>query len=136
LLTEDDVVDATARYLRRQGYTIVGTARSTERGKDIVAQTKGKQLWVEAKGDTSGRPGSPRHGMQFNRSQAFDHCAKAFYVAVRDAQQKVNGKSVESALALPDNDINHERIDPIRPALKVLGIQIFWVSSDGGVRKG
>lgn len=135
-LNEDQVVDATVRYLRRQGYKILKVATTRDKGPDIISEKNGRQLWVEAKGDTSARVGSPRFGQQFNRSQAFDHCAKAFYVAVKNSQLKDGGRRVQTALALPDNDINHERIDPIAGAMKKLDILMFWVSSSGRVRVG
>lgn len=83
MLTEDEVVDRTCRALERRGFEIVTRATSREHGYDIVASRGPLTLIIEAKGAGSSRPGSNRHGLEFNSGQVFDHVAKAVLKALR-----------------------------------------------------
>jgi hypothetical protein len=63
MLAEVDVLNAVAAHLRSEGYRIVEQRSTAERGIDLVAvKANGAVCWVEAKGGTSSRPGSPGTG--------------------------------------------------------------------------
>ena len=127
MLYEDDVIDAVCDYLRQHGFTISGQCASTMRGDDIVAHGTGtiRDLHIEAKGETSKRTGSLRHGLPFDGSQVLDHVANAFYRAAKMATEgRVGG------IALPANPAHQKRIADIAHAIDSLGIVVFFVAED------
>ncbi|MBI5491830.1 MAG: hypothetical protein HY893_02730 [Deltaproteobacteria bacterium] len=132
ILTEDEVIDAVIGFLRGEGWEISSraTAKAKQRGYDIEATRGTERLIVEAKGAGSSIDGSPRHGHEFDRTQVFDHVAKAILKALR----VVAGHSGRAAVAFPDNKNHREEVKQVHEALMTLGIIIFWVSVDGIVR--
>jgi hypothetical protein len=127
MLYEDDVIDAVCDHLQRHGFTIRSKCASTMRGDDIVAHGTGsiRELYIEAKGGTSNRNGSLRHGQSFNDSQVLDHVANAFY---RAAKMATNGRT--GGIALPANEAHQNRIAAIAHAIEHLAIIVFWVADD------
>jgi hypothetical protein len=127
MLYEDNVVDAVCDHLRRHGFIIKKKCASTMRGDDIIAQGIGsiRELYIEAKGETSNAKGSLRYGHPFNDSQILVHVANAFY---RAAKMATNGRV--GGIALPDNSAHRKRVAPITHALDRLGIIVFWVAAD------
>ncbi len=97
MLNENDVVAIVERYLRDTGWRILRHSSTIQTGPDLEAQhpTSARRLFVEAKGATSARPGSRRYGQPFDRNQARDHVAKAFYSAAKVRDEHA------SAIALP-----------------------------------
>ena len=72
-LTENDVVDAVCSELRARGWTIESRASTTERGVDVVARgPKRAVLRVEAKGATSSKASTARHGHPFSSAPGED----------------------------------------------------------------
>jgi len=131
-LTEDDVVSAVCDYLTEQGFTILKRLTSKEKGDDIVAcrnADKGRmELYVEAKGATSGCETTSCYGMPFDKSQMLVHVAGAFYRAA-----KMNKGGNTGALALPDNKYHRELIEGIFHAINELEIIVIWVDEDRNV---
>ena len=124
MLYEDDVIDAVCDYLRLHGFTISSQCASTKRGDDIVAHGTGKirDLHIEAKGETSKRTGSLRHGSPFDGAQVLVHVASAFYRAAKMATKgRVGG------IALPANPAHLQRIADIARAIDSLDIVVFFV---------
>lgn len=128
MLTENDVVQAVAGYLEREGYRIVSSLSTSQRGIDIVAEhpsTK-KRLLVEAKGGTSSKEGTANYGNPFTSNQAKTHVSVAFYYAAM-LQQKHEGAEV--ALAFPEDATHRALVEGISSALKLLGVSVFFVDS-------
>lgn len=130
MLTEDAVVDAVCRSLEAHGYRVVSRALATEHGHDIVVEKNGEQLFVEAKGAGSSKPGTARYGREFTRNQVFDHVAKAVLKALR----VISAGDGRAGIALPDNANHRREIDQIRRALHAAGVAAFLVSDSGEVR--
>ncbi len=72
MLTENDVVVATSRFLKEAGFQIEQALSTKERGVDLIATRGNERILVEAKGATSSKSGSPpkaqrRVGFHFER---------------------------------------------------------------------
>ena len=126
MLNENDVVTIVERFLRDAGWTIVQCSNTTQTGPDLEAvhPTPARRLYVEAKGATSARRGSRRHGKPFDRSQVKDHVANAFYTAARVPTEHL------SAIAVPRTPLHEDFVEAIRGALDTLKIAILWVAED------
>ncbi len=129
MLTENDVVDAVVAHLEANGYEITSRCTTGERGIDIDAVHRGtrRRLLVEAKGETSSKVGTARHGLAFDQKQVTHHVARAFYTAVTNSEKHVG---TEAAIALPDTRPHRERVARIAQTLTSLGIAVFFVGPD------
>ncbi|MFG6444728.1 hypothetical protein ACFXQA_05585 [Microbacterium sp. P07] len=128
-LNEDDVVRAVMAYLESEGWTIDSFALSHQRGDDIVASRGHERLVIEAKGDGSSKRSTARYGEPFTRGQVRTHVA----VAVARAMRVASAGAARGAVALPGSEFHRVEIDGISPALRQLGISVFWVARDGAV---
>lgn len=134
-LTENHVVDAVCDYLDRAGWIVEIRRSTTERGADIVARgSEQTLLLVEAKGATSSKPGTARHGRPFSRAQIASHVARAFYTAAASLDKTDVAGRVVAAMALPETKQHRESVEKISPALEQLGIGVFWVTARDRVR--
>jgi hypothetical protein len=134
-LTEDDVVDAVSDYLERAEWTVEQRLRTADRGVDIVAcRSDHGVLWVEAKGATSSKAGTMRHGQPFRRAQINTHVARAFYTAAAQLESPGFQKTDLSAMAFPTTPDHRWFIDRIRGPISRLGIGILCVDAPGHVR--
>jgi hypothetical protein len=135
MLTEEDVVDAVCDCLGRHGYRVDQRCRTTQHGVDIIATqwTSGVTVRIEAKGETSNKKGTRRHGKPFSRNQSRVHVAAALYTAIatRDAHTNPNDRA---AIAFPTTKEHRDFIGRIRPTLQALGIAVFWVDQDRRVK--
>jgi hypothetical protein len=134
LLTENEVISAVCDHLAANGFKIVRTANTKERGPDIVAKHPdgSGHLWIEAKGETSARHGSAGFGKPFTSAQVPDHVGAAFYkAACLYGEHHGNGDSV--ALAFPDTVLHRKHWKPIKPTLDLLGITTYLVQKDRSV---
>lgn len=131
MLTESEVIVATSQFLKSQRFQITQALSEIEQGVDIEGVTPdgATEFSVEAKGETSSKPSTARFGKPFDSKQVFDHVSKAFYCAARD-----NSKGLLAGIALPCNEAHVTRVEKIAPALRRLGIEIFWVLPDGSVK--
>jgi hypothetical protein len=127
MLYEDDIVDAVCDHLKSHNFTIVRKCTAKQHGDDIVATGAGKirELYIEAKGETSSRHGSNRYGKPFHGFQIQDHVANAFF---RAAKMAVNGRV--GGIALPKNAAHEQCVTSIQHAIDALGIIVFWVAPD------
>lgn len=128
-LYEDDVVQAVIDYLVSEGWTIDSFALSHQHGDDIVASRGAQQLIIEAKGDGSSKSNTARFGKPFTRNQVKTHVS----VAVVRAMQVTSKGLARAAVALPDSEFHRVEVGRIAPALRSVGIWVFWVSSDHSV---
>lgn len=129
MLTESQVIGAVCKHLTIEGWTVESTCAETERGVDIVASLGKKRLAVEAKGETSSKSHTNRHGKPFNSGQVNAHVSRALFAA---AKQFGSGSS--SAIALPRNALHLKSVSQIRNALERLNVEVFWVDADLTVR--
>jgi hypothetical protein len=132
LLYEDDIKKAVAKLLIEKGYGKPKIAGIREHGPDIVAPTPDglRELWVEAKGETSSNIRSRRYGKPFDSKQKPDHLGKA---VLKSLQWMSSGPDVLSGFALPADEEDVALIDSIAPALKWIRIAVFLVHKDGRV---
>jgi hypothetical protein len=132
MLTENDVIAAVAKFLVRNGYTITATCTTSQRGIDIEAtHPKRGRLLVEAKGETSSKAGTNRHGRPFERKQVRHHVARALYTAAVLAQAN---PGAWVAIALPSTPVHREMVRNVSAALRRLRITVYLVSGAGRVR--
>jgi hypothetical protein len=136
MLTENDVVEAVAKYLSGRRYRIDRQRSTREQGIDIEALDirTGRRLLIEAKGATSSKEGTNRYNKPFTRNQAQSHVAVALYCAARLRQEFVE-EHADIALAFPDDGVHSHLVERISTSLKDLGIAVYFVSNDRGVRQ-
>lgn len=136
MLTENDVIEALVKYLRKNGYINVRHCSTTEHGIDIDAVNKktGQRLLIEAKGGTSSKRGTNRYGRPFTKNQAGSHVAVALYCAAR-LRQKFAEERPKIALAFPDDEAHSQLIEKISTSLKDLKVAVYFVSKDKDVRQ-
>lgn len=128
-LYEDDVVRAVIAYLSSDGWTIDSFALSHQHGDDIDASRGAQRLIIEAKGDGSSKNTTARFGKPFTRNQVKTHVS----VAVVRAMQVASKGSAIAAVALPGSEFHRVEVERIAPALRSIGIWVFWVSLDHSV---
>ena len=131
MINENSVVDYVYKYLEDNNYTVSEHRSTNERGYDIVAfDEEGKRLIIEAKGGTSSKPGTNRFGKDFDSKQIRHHVAMALYVV----SEAINSDpDCEVGIALPQNDKHVRAVKKIQKVIELLGIKIYWVSSNGEV---
>lgn len=132
LLYEDDVKDAVSRFLTGLGYRKRKMARLSEHGPDIILLTPSgrKELWIEAKGETSSSPHTSRYGKPFDTNQKSDHFGKALLKGL----QWVSGDTgVLAGIAVPADPVDVDLVNSVGRALKKLGISVFLVHEGGQV---
>ena len=137
MLTEWNVVTAVCAELRSRDYQIDEARKPTQHGDDIVALKRSQtpfRLSIEAKGQTSSRKGSRRHGQPFNSAQIRVHVARAFYKAAEVISRKGDGTKARAGIALPDTPKHRTTVQAIKPVLDQLEIAVFWVQSDQSVQ--
>ena len=117
-------------YLVTDGWTIDSFALSHQRGDDIVASRGAERLIIEAKGDGSSKSTTARFGKPFTRNQVKTHVS----VAVVRAMQVASADLALAAVALPDSEFHRVEVGRIAPALRSIGIRVFWVLSDHSVK--
>ena len=128
MLSENQVIEAVCSHLESHGYAITQRLTTKQHGHDIIAVRRGVspiELHIEAKGETSDRKGSARHGKAFNSAQVSDHVAAAFYCAAAMLQD--GGKTLRVGVALPDTKLHRTHIVRVAAALGKLEIAVFWV---------
>lgn len=136
MLNENDVVNAVCEWLVQNGYQVDGRSYTAQHGVDIVARKStgdAHELLIEAKGATSSKEGTARFGQPFTDSQQLDHVAKALFECLRVYSQTGSRSGVirRPGIALAETRRHLSLIEGVWPALKNLGIVVFWVKPDG-----
>ena len=136
MLVESDVVDAVCVHLVAMGYTIQQRLPPTKQGVDIIAlrPDSPRELWVEAKGETSERKTSARYGVPFDSAQVNIHVAEAVYTAIKHLASIPSGTDRAISIALPSNELHRKYAGAVSPVLARLGVPIFWVQPDNSVK--
>lgn len=134
MLNENQIVEAVCKYLKQNGYEIISSCTTTQKGIDIIAESKGlqKKLLIEAKGGTSSKEGTIRFGKPFNANQVFVRVSKAFYTAVKTS---IENKKSDVGIAFPDTNHFRKYLLDIKSTLDQLNINVFLVKSDLSVIK-
>jgi hypothetical protein len=133
---EGNVVEAIARFLVRDGWTVVGKTdtHSKQRGVDIHATRSGRTLLVEAKGYPSKSYRDPRRAGEVKptnpTSQAQQWYSRALLKVMR-LQTKYPDAVV--ALGLPDFPRYRALFEETRGGLATLGVARLTVREDGTV---
>jgi hypothetical protein len=131
LQTENQVIESLKVALIKRGWKIVASATTMEHGVDLHAtQSGGKVLYVEAKGNTSSKEGSNRHGLIQTGSQHFIQVAAAL---LKCAELKSAEPKAYVAIAVPLHSRMQGRVERIEPVLKAADIAVLWVAGDGAV---
>jgi len=129
MLTENDVVRILGNYLKAEGYEIIQSLTTSEKGFDIVAKINGVTLYIEAKGETSSKENTKRYGQPFSKNQVKTHVAVAILASMK-VLSKVDHKPKEVAIALPNNENHRDLIESIKPTIKKAGIKVFLVGKN------
>lgn len=127
MLTENEVVESITKYLQNNGYDVLQSLNTSDKGVDIIAKKDGKMLYIEAKGATSSKEGSSRYGKGFSKNQVQIHIAVAVLASIKILSSK---KDATTGIALPDNQDHRDLISAISPVLKRLKIIVYWVNND------
>jgi len=129
MLTENQIVKKVTEFLKRKGYKIKQSLNTTQKGIDIIAQNNSEEIYIEAKGETSSLKNSKRYGEPFNKNQVKIHISAALLATIKVISKKPSGDKTKTGIALPDNNEHRSIIHEIKPILKKLDIQIFWVDN-------
>ncbi len=121
MLTENDVVKAVANHLRGDGWCIDTISTTRDLGYDILVKKDGMSLAIEAKNETSSKPGPARYGKAFNGNQRLSQVSRALYksASVFGAGQYRLG------IAIPATDRHLKLIKEIKPTLDKLNVSVF-----------
>lgn len=131
MLTENEIVDYVSVYLQENGYKIQKALKTTEKGIDIeAAHPKKGKCFVEAKGGTSSKKGSKRHGNPFSRNQIKTHIGVAL---LKSFQIKQEHDPPNVFIAVPHEENHLEIYDTIKNCLKKLNIKFLFVKHDGSI---
>lgn len=123
---EGNVQAFVVQYLSAQNYRIRSVANTArhERGKDIVAERDGHQVWISAKGypeDTQKTRASTQAGHWF-KDVVFDMLI-----------YREEDKSAELGIALPDFPRYRDLAAKIAWLKPVAGFVYYWVQENGSV---
>jgi len=133
MLDENDVVDLVCSCLVKRGFQIKQKLDASQQGIDIIAESSDKKFeyLIEAKGETSSRPGSERFEKPFNANQVHSHVAKGFYKGAELYSEYHSDKSKVIILAFPDTSHFRKYTGRIKSSLDSLGIRVLWVNEIG-----
>lgn len=129
MLDENAVIAAVEEFLAAEFDT--SSVPAGTRGIDIEGTAcDGIRRWyIEAKGATSSRLGSPRHGIEYGNGVAFDRVAKALLSAC-DLRLRYGAVTDFVGIAIPSNRWFDEHSAKIEHACELLRITIFRVRPD------
>jgi hypothetical protein len=134
---EGNVVEAIARHLIHNGWSIVGKANthSKERGVDVYATKRGKTLLVEAKGYPSKGYRDPRRSGEVKPTNPTNQ-AQQWYSHALLKGMRLQTKHPHAAVALgfPDFPRYRTLFEETNSGLAKLGLAMLTVSADGTVK--
>ncbi len=129
-MTEDDVVMYLAKYLKKEGWEILNQCTVNDQGIDIEAVKDDQTLLIEAKG-AKGTKKNTRKPF-FDKSQIRTHFGVAI-VTIMELKTKFPNAAL--AIAQPDDELIKTVLEDSIGHLEDFGIEHYWVSNDGTVRK-
>lgn len=133
-MDENEVIENLCKHLERKGWSILNRVRAGAPGVDIVAERiDGTKFFIEAKGGTSSRQGSRRHGKPYTQSQVFDVTSKGLMQCFHHIASQSNNVSV--GFAYPDGKFFRKYLEPIMVLMASIGVWFFCVKEDGTVKE-
>jgi hypothetical protein len=133
---EGNVVEALARYLTDEGWTIVSRANThtKERGVDIHASKGSAILLVEAKGYPSKDYRDPsRAGEKKKTSPTLQAQHWYSHALLKTLRLQTQHPAAAVAMAFPDFTRYRTLYEETRLGLEKLGVTLFGVKEDGSV---
>lgn len=134
---EGNVVEAIARLLMRDGWTVVGKAdtHSKQRGVDIHATRSGRTLLVEAKGYPSKSYRDPRRAGEVKPTNPTNQ-AQQWYSHALLKVMRLQTKHPDALVALgfPDFPRYRALFEETHGGLAKLGVAMLTVHADGKVK--
>lgn len=131
MLTESDVILSVCDFLEDHNFIIQQRLNEQEKGDDIVAvNEKGEYFYIEAKGQTSSKADSKAFGKEFSDSQKLSHVSRALYRAIKMKDQY----HANAGVALPETQKHVSLIKEVQETLQSIGIEVFWVRNNNGIR--
>lgn len=131
---EGNVVEAIARFLTDDGWSIVGKAdmHSKERGVDVHATRNGCTLLIEAKGYPSTSYRDPRRAGEVKPTNPSNQ-AQQWYSHALLKVMRLQTKHPDSLVALgfPDFPRYRAMFEETRAGLAKLGVAMLMVRADG-----
>jgi hypothetical protein len=123
-ISEDQVKNFMANYLRDKGYHSVEVRLGTRQGYDVegVCPVSGRRLVIECKGEA-------QTGSQHARS--WGNVASAVLTSLNEIYSPESNNEV--GIALPDTNEYRGRLSLLQQFFERERISIFWVSPHGGV---
>ncbi len=131
-LTENDVVNLLADFLKNTGWEIEKICLNNERGNDIEAKKNGQKLIVEAKGAKANDNAFTKKREKFDGGQIKDHFGKAI-VKILEEKEKNKNSNTKFAIAHPNDSDIKKHIGHLISYLNKLGITHYWIGKDGDV---
>jgi hypothetical protein len=124
------------RYLETLGYTIEQTLRTSERGTKVIARrgVRGEAVLVEAKGGTTPKARTTRHGGAFDPEQVFSQVSQAMF-EVAKLLPSMTDHGTRIVVALPDTRLHRTKANQARRAFTRRRISVWLVGLDGGVHE-
>jgi hypothetical protein len=134
--TEARVQSVVVRYLVGAGWSITSVADTAtrEHGVDVLARRGDERLAIEVKGFPSRNYADPARAGETKRTQPSTQAkhwyAQAILAAMLSRARRLQHRSV---IALPDFPRYRDLYAETAQSLKLSGIEVWWVSSDGRV---
>ena len=127
-MDENEVIEIVCSQLQDLGCEIVRRCTTKQRGVDIIARhvRVGEEFLVEAKGSTSSRVGSARHGRPYTTSQVFDRAAKGVFTCIQLRGRHPDRSTHHVILAVPETKLFRSYLEPIMPQLIDAGVQVWF----------
>ena len=125
-ISEDQVKNSMADYMRREGYSSVVSRMGTRQGYDVegVNKTSGRRLVIECKGEA---------GTGSQHARSWGNVASAILTSLNEACSPDTNNDV--GIALPDTSEYRGRLSLLKQFFEREHISIFWVSAQGDVVK-
>jgi hypothetical protein len=133
---EGNVVEAIARFLVQDGWTIVGKAdtHSKERGVDIQATRLGQTLLLEAKGYPSKNYRDPRRAGEVKPTNPTNQAQQWYsHALLKVMRLQTKHPDAVVALGLPEFPRYRALFEETRGGLARLGVALLTVRGDGTV---
>jgi len=131
-LTEDEVIECLAQWLKKDGWDDIETQKGHSRGIDLTAYRNNEQLIVEAKGAKGSKNSHLTTRDKFDCGQIKTHLGVAIIKVLSERNKNPEAKI---AIAQPDDQDIRNCVGHVIPELKKLGITFYWVSKDGVIKE-
>ena len=92
------------------------------------------EFFVEAKGGTSSRLGSPRFGQPYTQSQVFDRVAKGVFTCLELRARHPDRLNSQVILAVPEAPWFRHYLNPLAAQIELAGVEVWFVTDGAGAR--